>query len=92
MGAEGSRSSVVTLRVDGADVEAPGGKSLAAFLLEKGKPFRRSASGEPRQPLCAMGTCFECRVTVDDVPHVRACRVVIRNGLVVETASRGDRG
>lgn len=78
---------LVIVRVDAEHVAAPAGKSLAAVLLERGATFRRSASGEQRQPLCAMGTCFECRVSVDGVPHVRACRVVVRDGMVVETAT-----
>jgi sarcosine oxidase subunit alpha len=34
-----------------------------------------------------MGTCFECRVTVNGVAAVRACLEPVRNGLIVETMS-----
>lgn len=78
----------VTIQVDGRPLSVAAGKTLAAVLLERPTVFRRSVAGEPRQPLCAMGTCFECRVTVDGTPHVRACRVEVRDGLVVETADR----
>ena len=81
---------VVAFRLNDDDVSAPAGKNLAADLLERGTTFRRSVADEPRQPLCAMGTCFECRVTVDGVPHVRACRIVVREGLVVETVAQGS--
>ena len=80
-------NSTAHLRFDGEHVTAPHGKNLAALLLERGHVFRRSVTGEPRQPLCAMGTCFECRVTVDGVANVRSCRVKARDGMVVETSS-----
>lgn len=76
-----------TIRIDGREVEVSDGATLASVLMQHDTTFRRSVSGEPRQPLCAMGTCFECRVTVDGVPHVRACRVVVRDGMMVETAN-----
>ena len=47
--------------------------------------FRRSVTGEPRGPLCGMGICFECRVTVDGRPHVRSCQVLCRPGMEVRT-------
>jgi sarcosine oxidase subunit alpha len=75
----------VQVLVDGESVPAPAGSTLAAVLMQRGCTFRRSVTGEPRQPLCAMGTCFECRVTVDGRPHVRACRIVCRDGMEVET-------
>ncbi|MDA8017345.1 MAG: (2Fe-2S)-binding protein [Thermoanaerobaculia bacterium] len=76
-----------TLRitVDGEPVTVPDGANLAPVLLERGAVFRRSVTDLPRQPLCAMGTCFECRVTVDGMPNVRACRIVCRADMVVET-------
>ncbi len=46
---------------------------------------RTSVAGEPRGVLCAMGICFECRVTIDGVPHRRACMELVREGMRVET-------
>ena len=46
----------------------------------------RSVSGEPRAPLCGMGTCYECRVTIDGVAHRRACLVTVADGMHVTTA------
>ena len=48
---------------------------------------RRSAA-TARGPLCAMGTCFECRVRVDGVPHVRACLTPVREGMRVALGAR----
>jgi len=47
--------------------------------------FRRSVTGEPRGPLCGMGICFECRVTIDGVPHSRSCQTPCADGMEVRT-------
>jgi hypothetical protein len=61
--------------------------TVAAAILASGvTTFRRSVTGEPRGPLCAMGVCYECRVTVDGEPHARSCQIVCRDGMVIETA------
>lgn len=76
----------VQLRIDGEPVRARAGISLAAALLNAGHwTFRRSLSGAPRGPVCAMGVCFECRVTIDGVPHRRACLVTVAPGMDVRT-------
>jgi len=75
----------VRFLIDGEAVTAFAGSTVAAVLLGLGKPFRRSAAGEPRAALCGMGTCFECRVTIDGRPHERACLVACREGMEVLT-------
>lgn len=75
----------VVIRVNGVPRRVPGDISLAAALWRLGQPtFRRDSTGAPRAPLCAMGVCYECRVTVDGVAGVRACLVEVREGLAVE--------
>ena len=67
-------------------VTATPGSTVAAALLDAGvRSFRRSVRGEPRGPLCGMGICFECRVTIDGVPHRRACLVPVADGMRVTT-------
>jgi sarcosine oxidase subunit alpha len=76
----------VLIRVDGAVIRAPAGISLAAALLNAGiASTRRSLEGEPRGPLCGMGVCFECRVSVDSSEHVRSCLIIVRDGMEVCT-------
>lgn len=76
------------LLVDGREITARADVSLAAALLNAGiTVFRRSVSGEPRAPLCGMGTCFECRVAVDGIPDRRACLEPVRDGMVVTTGA-----
>jgi hypothetical protein len=72
--------------VNGRALEAESTSTVAAVLLNSGNTcFRRSIQGEPRGPLCAMGVCFECRVTIDDVPHRRACMEECRAGMRITT-------
>lgn len=77
----------VTITIDGASHRVAEGDLLAAVLLSHDvSAFRRDTHGQPRAPLCAMGTCHECRVTVDGVDGVRACLLPVRDGMRVETA------
>lgn len=76
----------VTLVVDGVLVTMPSGSMVSAAVLKTGTyAFRRSATGEPRGPLCGMGICFECRVTIDGEAHSRSCQTVCENGMDVRT-------
>ncbi|MGI8509326.1 MAG: (2Fe-2S)-binding protein [Gemmatimonadaceae bacterium] len=83
-----SRPSTVEFVVDGKLVRAEAGTSLAAALLNAGIwAFHSSVSGIARGPLCGMGVCFECRVTVEGVPHQRACLTAVAGGMRVQTGS-----
>ena len=76
----------MTVKVNGRPVEVPEGAMVSAAVSMAGETrFRRSVSGEPRGPLCGMGICFECRVTVDGRAHVRSCQVPCRPGMEVRT-------
>ena len=76
----------VTLLVNGDSVTMPEGSMVSAAILTSGvHAFRRSATGELRGPLCGMGICFECRVTIDGEAHCRSCQTVCRNGMDVRT-------
>lgn len=76
----------VTLIVNGVSVAMPVGSMVSAAVLKTGvQTFRRSATGEPRGPLCGIGICFECRVTIDGQAHCRSCQTVCENGMDVRT-------
>jgi predicted molibdopterin-dependent oxidoreductase YjgC len=77
---------LVRLTVNDVPVSVPAGTMVAAAVLEAGVTmFRRSVSGEARGPLCGMGICFECRVSIDGVAHVRSCQTICENGMDVRT-------
>src|SRR4051812_10917086 len=79
----------VEISIDGAPFSAREGDSVAAALLAAGvTAFRSTFSGAPRGPLCMMGACFECLVTVDGHPRQQACMVVVRPGMAIDTSLR----
>jgi D-hydroxyproline dehydrogenase subunit gamma len=81
-------SERVEIVIDGQRVRVSEGMTLAAALVDAGiTAFRVSVSGAPRAPICGMGSCFECRVTVDGRPHQRSCLIPCRDGMIVETGS-----
>ncbi|HTY48486.1 MAG TPA: 2Fe-2S iron-sulfur cluster-binding protein [Steroidobacteraceae bacterium] len=75
----------VRLEVDGRAVEVPDGATVAAAVALVSPVFGRSSRGAPRAPLCGMGVCFECRLTIDGVPGRRACIEPARAGMQVRT-------
>jgi sarcosine oxidase subunit alpha len=75
-----------TVQIDGRLVVVTPGTTVAAAVWNAGMTwFRTSAGGEPRGPVCGMGICFECRVTVDGAPHRRACMLACAPGMTIET-------
>ncbi|HJV90302.1 MAG TPA: 2Fe-2S iron-sulfur cluster-binding protein [Holophagaceae bacterium] len=67
--------------VDGLPVDLPEGARLTAAL---GLPpvACRDLTGAPRGPLCGMGQCFECRVTIAG-RDVLACLTPALEGMEV---------
>jgi D-hydroxyproline dehydrogenase subunit gamma len=81
--------SRVEVQVDGDTLLATKGSTVAAALLNAGKyMLRSSVTGEPRGPVCGMGVCYECRVTIDGVAHQRACMRIVADGMRIETSRR----
>jgi len=72
------------LHCNGREIEVPSGTTVAAALLGQGiTMFRTSVSGQPRGPLCGMGICMECRVTIDGHENQLACQTLCRDGMKV---------
>jgi aerobic-type carbon monoxide dehydrogenase small subunit (CoxS/CutS family) len=79
-------TDTIEIIVNGRAMRVEQGITLAGALLNDGqRAFRRSSSGESRAPVCGMGICFECRVTIDGVAHQRACMIVVEPGMRVDT-------
>jgi hypothetical protein len=66
----------VTVHVNDLPVTVPTGVTVAVAVMLSSNACRTSVSGEPRAPLCGMGVCFECRVEINEVRHLRGCQVV----------------
>jgi D-hydroxyproline dehydrogenase subunit gamma len=80
------RRPIVRLTVDGQPVQVPEGVMVSAAVAIAGATgFRRSVSGSPRAPLCGMGICYECRVTIDGRAHAKSCQIACEEGMEVQT-------
>ena len=76
----------VRLSVNGRPVTVNAGTMVSTAVELAGvTAFRRSVTGEPRAPLCGMGVCFECRVTIDGREHCRSCQIPCAQGMEVRT-------
>ncbi|MBI2380713.1 MAG: (2Fe-2S)-binding protein [Gammaproteobacteria bacterium] len=74
------------IRLNGETVRVPAGITVAAALALAGQQaLRLSVKGAPRGPLCGMGVCFECRVTIDGRRHERACQRLVADQMEILT-------
>jgi sarcosine oxidase subunit alpha len=80
------RGDPILVLLNGRPTKAYRGESIHSILVAAGiKSVRKSRSGdEERGPFCGMGVCYECLVTVDGKPNVRACMTEARDGMKVE--------
>jgi predicted molibdopterin-dependent oxidoreductase YjgC len=87
----GPEDAPFALSVDGEEITAYPGDTIAAALYAAGRrAWRTARNGEPRGLLCGIGVCFDCLVTVDGVPNIRACQALAQPGMVVVTGQRGE--
>ncbi len=78
----------ITLSINARSVEVRPGVTVAAAIAMAGSGVtRRSVSGAARAPLCGMGICQECRVTIDGAAHQLSCQTLCADGMHVVTAS-----
>ena len=75
----------ITVKVDGKAVTVPFGSTVAVAVMMAGSVCRTSVSGERRGPLCGMGVCFECRVSIDEDTYCRSCQILCQPEMEVRT-------
>ena len=81
----------VHIIVDGQPVVGIAGQTIAGILLAAGrKSWRTTRSGAPRGVFCGIGACFDCVLTVNGVPDVRACRRRAADGDDIRTQTREE--
>jgi hypothetical protein len=80
-------STAILVRVDGRPLEVRAGTLVAAAveLAAPGRGARVSPGGERRQPLCGMGVCGECRVTIAGQAHRLGCQTFCTAGMEILT-------
>lgn len=73
------------LILDGRPLRVAEGTTVAAALTLGGDgSSRTSVGGQRRAPVCGMGVCQECRVTIDGQRRL-ACQTLCRDGMRVES-------
>lgn len=79
------RKTPVTIKVNGKSISAFTGETVLSALIAAGyKILRKSpVAGEPRGALCGMGICYECLVTVNGIPNVRACMEEVEENMEI---------
>ncbi|MEV6646957.1 (2Fe-2S)-binding protein [Amycolatopsis sp. NPDC051371] len=79
------------ISIDGEAVPGLDGQTVAGVLLAAGRmSWRTTRSGAPRGVFCGIGACFDCVLTVNGVPDVRACRRRAADGDEIRTQSRQE--
>ncbi len=82
------RGQAITIIVDGLPLSAHEGETIAGALLASGRrAWHHTRHGQPRGLYCGIGLCFDCLVTVNGTPNVRACLTPVAAGMVVETGT-----
>ena len=76
---------MIAIRINGQSLQVAAGTTVAAAVMTVQPGFRRSVTGEIRGPLCGMGICMECRVTLNGHPHERSCQTLCVPGMEVAT-------
>jgi sarcosine oxidase subunit alpha len=76
----------IQVHVNDAMLSVPQGCTVAVAIAIAGIACRTYVSGEKRGPLCGMGICFECRATVNGMPHTRTCQLLCEPAMYIRTS------
>jgi sarcosine oxidase subunit alpha len=76
----------LTLTVEGEDVAACAGESVAVALFASGERVlsRSIKYHRPRGFFCLAGHCGACLMRIDGKPNVRACKTPVKDGMRIE--------
>lgn len=79
-------TGMVRLSIDGIEVTASAGETVAAVMLRQADVRTRTTpvTGAPRAPYCMIGVCFDCLAIVDGVHSVQTCLTPVRDGMRVQ--------
>ena len=75
----------ITVKVNGKPIVVPFGSTVAVAVMMAESACRKSVNGEGREPLCGIGNCFECRVTIGENTYCRSCQVLCQPEMEVST-------
>ena len=76
----------IQIKVNGTGIRVKTGTVVAAAIAQAGLArFRSSVLGAARGPLCGMGICMECRVTINGQQNCRSCLTLCADRMEVQT-------
>lgn len=80
----------VSFQFDGKTYNGFAGDTVASALWANGirKLRVHEESATPRSVYCNIGHCFECRLTINQTPGVRACLTEIKENMIIESGKR----
>jgi aerobic-type carbon monoxide dehydrogenase small subunit (CoxS/CutS family) len=88
MNAEPNISTTICITINGqANQVEPGISVAAALAVCEVFHTRLSVTGMARAPVCGMGVCQECRVTINGQPHQLACQTLVTKDMQVLTGA-----
>ncbi|SHF70574.1 2Fe-2S iron-sulfur cluster binding domain-containing protein [Modicisalibacter ilicicola DSM 19980] len=58
--------------------------AAAVLQLRGWQGYRRHVDGTPRAPLCMMGVCQECLITIDGCANRQGCLEPVAEGMRIE--------
>jgi predicted molibdopterin-dependent oxidoreductase YjgC len=75
------------LQIDGEQVNAFEGETISGAMFAQGRRILRHTMklGKPRSIFCGIGICYDCLVTVNGTPNIRACVTPVTDGMVIDT-------
>ena len=75
----------IKIKINGKETSAFQGDTVLASLVASGhKVLKKSRKlNENRGPLCGMGVCYECQVSINGGAKQRACMAEIEDGMVI---------
>ncbi|MDO9087046.1 MAG: (2Fe-2S)-binding protein [Anaerolineaceae bacterium] len=81
------RGRPVEIMINQNKVTAFEGELVSTVLHEEGITTfnRKHKTANSSGIYCGMGICYECLVTINGVPNVRACQTPVENMMVIET-------
>lgn len=80
------RGRQIRLTVDGKSVKAFEGETVHAALTAAGiRQLNPPKSNRARGVFCGMGICYECLVTINQLPNQRACMTLVQDQMEIHT-------
>ena len=79
------RPKNITIKINGKETTACQGDTVLASLVASGHKILKKSKklNENRGPLCGMGVCYECQVTINGMPNQRACMAEVEDEMMI---------